>query len=194
MTDEVRDMIVESAATFFTRFGFQHTTMENIAESIHKAKGLLYYYFKSKEELFREVLKMDIKRIKEQLLTISSSDEDSHVTLKKFVRTRLGLLCRSTSYHEVVKADLYSRSPIFLEDLKNDFEDFEKCQLSLILQKGEQSGDFKIDSIPSTVNGILTVVGSFDFSVIIKKRHAELETLIDEISTIIVNSVRKEVA
>lgn len=41
MTDEVRDMIVESAATFFTRFGFKHTTMENFAECIHKAKGLL---------------------------------------------------------------------------------------------------------------------------------------------------------
>jgi AcrR family transcriptional regulator len=117
MTDEVRDMIVESAATFFNRFGFKHTTMENIAESIHKAKGLIYYYFKSKEELFKEVLWNDIRRIKAHLMAIANSEDDTHITLKKFVHARLELLEGATSYHEVIKAQIYHKSHVFLDEV-----------------------------------------------------------------------------
>ncbi|HNY08534.1 MAG TPA: TetR/AcrR family transcriptional regulator [Tenuifilaceae bacterium] len=194
MTDEVRDMIVESAATFFNRFGFKHTTMENIAESIHKAKGLIYYYFKSKEELFKEVLWNDIRRIKAHLMAIANSEDDTHITLKKFVHARLELLEGATSYHEVIKAQIYHKSHVFLDDIKNDFEDFEKSQLSSIIRRGEQRGDFKVESIPSTVNGILTVLGSLDFSLFLIKKRVELDTINDEISTLIVNSVRREIA
>lgn len=194
MTDEVRDMIVESAATFFNRFGFKHTTMENIAESIHKAKGLIYYYFKSKEELFKEVLWNDIRRIKAHLMATANSEDDTHITLKKFVNARLELLEGATSYHEVIKAQIYHKSHVFLDDIKNDFEDFEKSQLSSIIRRGEQRGDFKVESIPSTVNGILTVLGSLDFSLFLIKKRVELDTINDEISTLIVNSVRREIA
>jgi len=194
MTDEVRDMIVESAATFFNRFGFKHTTMENIAESIHKAKGLIYCYFKSKEELFKEVLWNDIRRIKAHLMATANSEDDTHITLKKFVHARLELLEGATSYHEVIKAQIYHKSHVFLDDIKNDFEDFEKSQLSSIIRRGEQRGDFKVESIPSTVNGILTVLGSLDFSLFLIKKRVELDTINDEISTLIVNSVRREIA
>jgi len=78
--------------------------------------------------------------------------------------------------------------------IKNDFEDFEKSQLSSIIRRGEQRGDFKVESIPSTVNGILTVLGSLDFSLFLIKKRVELDTINDEISTLIVNSVRREIA
>ncbi|MBP7024414.1 MAG: hypothetical protein KBB29_10040, partial [Bacteroidales bacterium] len=73
-------------------------------------------------------------------------------------------------------------------------EDFEKSQLSSIIRRGEQRGDFKVESIPSTVNGILTVLGSLDFSLFLIKKRVELDTINDEISTLIVNSVRREIA
>ncbi|HOW21793.1 MAG TPA: hypothetical protein PLH74_09565, partial [Tenuifilaceae bacterium] len=151
-------------------------------------------YFKSKEELFKEVLWNDIRRIKAHLMAIANSEDDTHITLKKFVHARLELLEGATSYHEVIKAQIYHKSHVFLDDIKNDFEDFEKSQLSSIIRRGEQRGDFKVESIPSTVNGILTVLGSLDFSLFLIKKRVELDTINDEISTLIVNSVRREIA
>jgi AcrR family transcriptional regulator len=52
---EVKDSIVKSATIFFSKYGFYKTTVDEIAKHIHKAKGGIYYYFKSKEELFNEV-------------------------------------------------------------------------------------------------------------------------------------------
>ena len=59
---EVKSLIVESATKYFSKFGFYKTTMDEIAKHIHKAKGVLYYYFKSKEELFNEVLKQELRQ------------------------------------------------------------------------------------------------------------------------------------
>ncbi len=127
-------------------------------------------------------------------MAIANSEDDTHITLKKFVHARLELLEGATSYHEVIKAQIYHKSHVFLDDIKNDFEDFEKSQLSSIIRRGEQRGDFKVESIPSTVNGILTVLGSLDFSLFLIKKRVELDTINDEISTLIVNSVRREIA
>jgi AcrR family transcriptional regulator len=46
---DVKNSIVESATKYFSKYGFHKTTMDEIAKNIHKAKGVLYYYFKSKE-------------------------------------------------------------------------------------------------------------------------------------------------
>lgn len=47
-----RELILEAALELFRQNGFRRTSMEDIAEAADIAKGTLYLYFKSKEELF----------------------------------------------------------------------------------------------------------------------------------------------
>ena len=49
---ERRDAIVATAARLFAREGYADCEMERVASEIGIAKGTLYLYFKSKEELF----------------------------------------------------------------------------------------------------------------------------------------------
>ncbi len=60
----MKKQIIESATKHFSGYGFHKTTMDEIARDIHKAKGVLYYYFRSKEELFNEVLKQELDKLK----------------------------------------------------------------------------------------------------------------------------------
>ena len=50
--DQVRDEILRAAMELFTKYGIDKTTMENIAEAAGKGKSTLYYYFKTKEDVF----------------------------------------------------------------------------------------------------------------------------------------------
>ncbi|MGD9492745.1 MAG: TetR/AcrR family transcriptional regulator, partial [Bacteroidales bacterium] len=70
---DVRNSIIESATVFFSKFGFQKTTMNEIAKNLHKAKGVLYYYFKSKEELYSEVLRKELDEVRLELSKIIDS-------------------------------------------------------------------------------------------------------------------------
>jgi AcrR family transcriptional regulator len=51
-----RDEILNEAAKLFRRKGFDGTSMQDIAEKVGILKGSIYYYFNSKNEIFRKVL------------------------------------------------------------------------------------------------------------------------------------------
>jgi len=48
-----RDKIIDSAKKLFTEYGFKRVSMDEIASYAGVAKGTIYLYFKSKNELFK---------------------------------------------------------------------------------------------------------------------------------------------
>lgn len=56
---EVREsrkrQILDAALSVYIRFGYHGTDMDTVAEEAQLAKGLLYYYYKTKNELFVEL-------------------------------------------------------------------------------------------------------------------------------------------
>ncbi|MCE9648637.1 MAG: TetR/AcrR family transcriptional regulator; helix-turn-helix transcriptional regulator [Parvibaculum sp.] len=45
-------LILDAALSLFRQYGYRRTSMEDIAQAANVAKGTLYIYFKSKDELF----------------------------------------------------------------------------------------------------------------------------------------------
>jgi AcrR family transcriptional regulator len=56
VADERRAQIMEAALACFTRKGYNNTTMDDIAAESGLSKGTLYWYFKSKDDLFTAAL------------------------------------------------------------------------------------------------------------------------------------------
>ena len=65
--NKVKQDIIEVAASIFSRFGYKKTTMEDIASAINMGKSSLYYYFKSKEEIFEAVVVHEAELLKKSL-------------------------------------------------------------------------------------------------------------------------------
>lgn len=57
-TDETRNDILSSAKKLFFTEGYEKTTLRTIAKSTGKEVGLIYYYFKNKEQLFSSVIEV----------------------------------------------------------------------------------------------------------------------------------------
>jgi len=186
---EVKNLIVESATKHFSKFGFHKTTMDEIAKHIHKAKGILYYYFKSKELLFNEVLKQELGIVKSELSKIVNSDKDPLIILKDYFLTRLKLLHKAFNYHETLKADFFDKY-YFVKDVRDDFGEFERIQLTSILRKGKKEGYLDVKSINSTVNVLMMVVNGIEIPLFLQDKYSELETTIDELATMIVHSLK----
>lgn len=51
-----KDTIKKAAKRVFTKFGYNKTTLDDIARVVGIKKNSLYYYFESKEVLFNEIL------------------------------------------------------------------------------------------------------------------------------------------
>ena len=188
---KVKNLIVESATKYFSKFGFYKTTMDEIAKHIHKAKGVLYYYFKSKELLFNEVLKQELGAVKAELSKIVNGDKDSLIILKDYMLTRLRLLHKAVNYHETLKADFFDKYH-FVKDVRDDFVEFERTQLTSILRKGKKEGYLDVKNINSTVNILMIVVNGIEIPLFLQDKYTEFETTIDELATMIVHSLKTQ--
>lgn len=73
---KVKDKIVDAALITFTKYGYDRTRMDDIADAAKVSKGKLYLYFKSKEELFYAISERNITELKEQLSALFSMKED----------------------------------------------------------------------------------------------------------------------
>ncbi len=56
MTHNRQDDIIEAAGKCFVKFGYDKTTLDDISEMVGINKASFYYYFKSKEDIFSEVI------------------------------------------------------------------------------------------------------------------------------------------
>lgn len=186
---EVKDSIVESATIFFTKYGFYKTSMDEIAKHIHKAKGTIYYYFNNKEGLFNEVLKQELNTVKLELRQIVSKGTDSLVTLKEYILIRLKLLNVSLNYQETLKADLFQRYQ-FVKNVRDDFDIFERNQITFILEKGRNEGYLDVKNIESTVDIIMMFINSIEIPLFLQNKYNKYESTIDELITLIVNGLK----
>mgnify|MGYP001811006916 CR=1 FL=1 len=165
---DVRNSIIESATTFFSKFGFQKTTMDEIAKNLHKAKGVLYYYFKSKEELYSEVLRKK---------------------MESYFLVRFKLLNRATHYHETLRADFFERYH-FVQPVRDDFESFDRECITVVLRQGIMENDISINNVPAAVDLFIMVMKGLEVPLFLQKKYDEYENTIIELSTVIINGLQ----
>ncbi len=77
--EEIRSEIIKAASNLFRKYGYLKTTMEDIAKAIRKGKSTLYYYYKSKDDVFLDVLTREsdsiITLIHERVNKIESAED-----------------------------------------------------------------------------------------------------------------------
>ncbi len=72
---ETKERILMAAREIFGQKGFYETKMDDIAKEAGIAKGTLYLYFKSKEELYECLIKTGLNYIQEKVSEIVNSSK-----------------------------------------------------------------------------------------------------------------------
>lgn len=91
--EEMRNTILQKSLLYFARNGFAGTKISDLSKHIGIAQGTIYVYFESKEELFREILKIAdssemLKKMKPLLAMPISAKKKLHI-LSETVLNRL---------------------------------------------------------------------------------------------------------
>ena len=84
--EATRARILEAAAAEFARCGFSEARGERIAERARSSERMLYYYFGSKEGLFRAVLESVYAALREAERSLRLDDQDPLAALERFCR------------------------------------------------------------------------------------------------------------
>jgi AcrR family transcriptional regulator len=79
--EERRQEIIDTSEVLFERRGYENTTIDDIAQEMHVAKGLLYYYFESKEAILDVAIERFVEAAQERLHDIA--DAEGHNAVEK---------------------------------------------------------------------------------------------------------------
>lgn len=119
------DLIQQAAADLFQKFGFEKTSMDEIAKKAHKAKRSIYNHFGNKEELFCSSAKMEIKHIQTRLQEIVSDQNQLILPrLRQYLLMRVELLAASGTLQVAMKNNMLKNDDYRFEDLKQSMQDF----------------------------------------------------------------------
>ena len=150
---DIRERIVRSTIECFSKYGFDRSRMDDIAQAANISKGTVYLYFKSKEDLFYAICENNLKVLKEQLSQIFATTKENLLYDSEQFYDSLHKLEKSGSekvFFEIVAES--SRNPKLqriLYEQRTKIFNIVKEYLDLQIQKGYFREDVDTDAIAS---------------------------------------------
>jgi len=179
--------IVSIASSVFSRFGFKKATMEDIAQAAGMGKSSIYYYFKSKEEIFEAVVKKEAHELslelEKKVVNVNDNPKDK---IRNYVLIRMRYLKEMVNFYEALKND-YLANLAFTEKIRKKYDKEEQQTLRNILEEGVNQGIFNVRNTKFAALSLVTFLKGLESSLIIDEDMTlnELEKNLDEILQII---------
>jgi AcrR family transcriptional regulator len=156
--DEKQEHIIAVAEKIFARFGFRKTTVDEIAKAAGMGKSTLYYYFKSKEEMFAAVIQRDAQLILRRLTAAMHSSATPQEKFRNYMQTRMIIVQEMSSHYALLKAEYLALYPL-IEQERQQFYQNEVDTVTDILQQGVSQGVFAVDDVAAAKTVIALLRG-----------------------------------
>ena len=183
--DEVREQLVQSARLVFARYGFKKTALDDIAREARKGKSTIYYYFKSKDDIFKAVIDAEAEIRSKSIEDQISAIEDPQQKLKTYIYVRMLSLKNVGNYYEAIKNDLLDNL-YFVNSLRTKHFDAEVNVVRNLLLEGVDKGIYTIQNPELTAKTVVTLLQGFEVPLIQKNlSDEELQKSVDEMLNIL---------
>ena len=155
----MRNDIVSIAAGVFAKFGFKKTTVDDIAHALRKGKSSIYYYFSSKEDIFKAVVDREAEALREKIEVILSSSQSTVDKIRAYVKTRMLAVRVMANYYTLIKNNDISNLDL-VEKLRSKYDTEEHGIIKKLLADGVANGEFKEMDIELSSVALLTAMRS----------------------------------
>ncbi len=118
--------------------------MEDIARAAHVAKGTLYKYFPSKEEVFSSVVQHEGNILVKSMMEAVTKENTPLDKIRALITVKTKMMKELANFYRVTREDAHRIWP-YLEDTRLGFFDKEAKILEEILLEGKIAGIFRIE-------------------------------------------------
>jgi len=191
MHDDKREKIIEIATKIFSRFGVKKSTMDDIASRIRIGKSTLYHYFKSKEEIFLEVVKKEAKILKSRINQVLKDAKTPQEKFRAYSKARIQYLRELRNYYATLTDD-YMDIYAFSKEIREDFTNFEVNTITGIFQEGIQKGIFDIKDPRITAKMVIIAFKGFEYLLVTQEEASDVENELDHMIDIFFRGIEKK--
>lgn len=110
--------ILSKSRELFEEYGYQKTTLTDIAKSIGKVKTAIYYYFSGKEEIFAELVKFEAEDFNKKLFSSVEKEKDPMMKIEAYISSRILLMQSLSNRYHFLKKEFFELMDIVEQNRK----------------------------------------------------------------------------
>lgn len=189
--------VLNAAATVFMERGFTATSVDDIAEVLGATKGRIYHYYRSKADIFLDVLTLSMLDLLERIRPIAAQrdlppDERLHAAARMHATVMMTQSARSrvavqgTEMHLMQDAGVKQRRALqAFVDMRDEYEQY----FADIVADGTRAGLFR-DVVPRLA--AKPILGALNWiNMWYRPRpDSDIESIAEEFATFVVNGLR----
>ena len=198
--EKTEEKIIEAARQVFLVKGFDGARMQEIADTAEINKGLLHYYFKSKNKLFEMVFGIAFETMFARMTSIINADQPLFDKIRSFCHSYISLLSVNSYLPRFVLNELGKNPENFVSNLlkkkmKPNFRPF----FVQIEQEIEAGNIRNVEPLEVVVNMmslcVFPFIGKPIFQVMLNLNPKQFEEMIEtrktEVAEFIIQSLKK---
>jgi AcrR family transcriptional regulator len=188
------DRIVDAAERLLARFGFDKTTVDDIATEAGVSKRTIYLHFAGKEEVALASIDRVVGRVTDRLRQIARTDAlPADRVLEMLVARILGRFDSVRSYYQSLEDMFRSLRPAYLARRQRYFE-AEAEVLASVLEEGRRTKAFALTDPLAVAHDLLVATNSllpYSLSPAEFGRRAEVASRAHRIAALLLDGLRR---
>ncbi|MFP5297765.1 MAG: TetR/AcrR family transcriptional regulator [Actinomycetota bacterium] len=153
-----REQIVEASFRLFAEQGYHGTTVGDICDELGVGKGVFYWYFKSKEALFMELLRSVLLRLRRAQHSAIEGNPDPVTRIEQGIRASIDFFRAEPGYLSVMRtAARYEEFSHFL----HEGQEVVASDTALHIKEGMAAGQIRHGDPELMAHGILGAIFHF---------------------------------
>lgn len=167
--DAARTEILDAAADVFHSQGFNGTTIDDIARQIGATKGRIYYYFRSKFDIYLSVYEYGMRLVREAVEPHVNGPGSAVERLTAMSVAHVVNLMANLSYHDTIHQGIHRRSALALKDRQteqlaelNKIRESYEVMFRRVVEEGMADGSLLPEDPKLVARALLSSLNSID--------------------------------
>jgi len=191
INDDIRTRLLNEARIIFARFGYNKTTVDEIAKAVGKGKSSFYYYFSSKEEIFKAVIDHEAFIFRTKLIESISVEASPLQKIKNYVLTRLENFKELVNFYNAVRNDGMTQIS-FIDEVRNKYEMEQQNIIKMILVESVHKKLIEINDIELVTEAMAEILKGLEYYLMFNtKAVGNLKDKIDGVLNLVFKGIGK---
>ena len=176
--------ILDTAKKMFGRYGLRKTSIDEVARMARVAKGTIYNYFGSKDQVYLEVLSREANEIMEKVSSSVAREVSANDKLSAFARAKFKYMRQAINILNLDREGIENLLP-GAESIRSDFFEREVNLIRSILIEGIGKGIFHINDVLITARAIAYSLRGFEFNWLVQESQERIKNYLDELMNVL---------
>lgn len=184
-----RAQIIDVSTALFRDGGYQHTSVEDIADRIGFTKPAIYYYFKAKEDILFAIVDEIVERALERMKAIAETDQSPAAKMHNLLAENTRVILQNINANTV----FYNERGLLSVEREQAIRERERQYTGLVRQiyvDGVQAGEF-FDVNPAVATNTLLGASIWTYRWFDPAGPLSIDDVAEQIATFVLRGFRR---